>query len=471
MAKKKKSQKKIVSKKNPHKKSVLKKRKSPKKQKILDTMESLQKMKGEVGELIYSMQEKVRQLELLTEFSGILNSTLDTDRVREKALEATCQLIGCETASLLLVDRDTGELYWETALGDSGQTLKKTIRLPIDNRSIAGYVAMTGESIILNDVEKDQRHNKAAKKKTGFVTRNMICIPIKTKNRVLGVLQALNKLPTIPPRPSTKEWTFFYQEDLKLLETLGHQVAIAVENSGLYGELKQSFYDTVEALAEAIEKKDRYTGGHTKRVVYYSMCIAKYLPLSEEQRERIRLGAILHDVGKIGIEDKILKKAAPLDPYEWPIMKEHPEHGYEIMKRVKGLKDVLGGMRYHHERWDGKGYPSGLQGEEIPLVARIIAVADTYDAMVSTRPYRKGLPPQVAYDEILKNSGTQFCPSVVEAFLQAFENEKMGRGSGGANLSNNLSAEELEAAAQRAREEESAKQAAQNQSSLKKTGS
>jgi HD-GYP domain-containing protein (c-di-GMP phosphodiesterase class II) len=158
--------------------------------------------------------------------------------------------------------------------------------------------------------------------------------------------------------------------------------------------------------------------------------------LTAEELERIRLGAVLHDVGKIGVEDKILKKQAPLDQDEWKVMQTHPDQGYDIMSRVEGLKDVIGGMRYHHERWDGKGYPFGLKGEEIPFIARIIAVADTYDAMVSTRPYRKGLDPKIAYDEIVKHSGTQFDPTVVEAFIEAFKHEKMGKGSGGSNLSN-----------------------------------
>jgi HD-GYP domain-containing protein (c-di-GMP phosphodiesterase class II) len=177
-----------------------------------------------------------------------------------------------------------------------------------------------------------------------------------------------------------------------------------------------------------MEKKDRYTGGHTKRVVHYSMCIAQFMNLNQEELERVRMGAILHDVGKIGIEDKILKKDAPLDTDEWKIMQTHPQLGYEIMSRVDGLKDVIGGMRYHHERWDGKGYPMGLKGEEIPLIARVISVADTYDAMVSTRPYRKGLPAQKAFDEIVRYSGTQFDPTVVDAFVKAFEGGKM-RGS------------------------------------------
>jgi HD-GYP domain-containing protein (c-di-GMP phosphodiesterase class II) len=398
-------------------------------------------LEGEISHVIREMQEKVQQLEFLNEFSSLLNSTLDTASVREKALEATCKLLRCETASLYLVDEAASELYWETALGEVGNELKKSVRLPINGQSIAGYVAMTGESLIVNDVQADPRHFKKPAK-GGFVSVTMVCVPLKGVDRkganattkTIGVLQALNKLPSVPEKPSTHAWPEFAADDRRILETLSNQVAIAIENSQLYTTLKKSFYETVEALAEAIEKKDRYTGGHTKRVVHFSMCIAKYMSLTPEQLERVRLGAILHDVGKIGIEDKILKKPAPLDDEEWGVMKTHPELGWEIMSRVEGLKDVVSGMRYHHERWDGKGYPLGLKGEEIPLIARIISVADTYDAMVSTRPYRKGLDPKIAFDEIVKYRGTQFDPVTVDAFVQAFKNEKMGRGTGTGSL-------------------------------------
>jgi HD-GYP domain-containing protein (c-di-GMP phosphodiesterase class II) len=160
------------------------------------------------------------------------------------------------------------------------------------------------------------------------------------------------------------------------------------------------------------------------------------MDLTPEQLERVKLGAILHDIGKIGIEDNILKKEAPLTADEWKVMQQHPEIGYDILDNVTSLKDVVGAMKYHHERWDGKGYPLGLKGEEIPMVARVVSVADTYDAMVSTRPYRKGLDPKIAYDEIVKYRGTQFDPVVVDAFVEAFKNEKMGKGSGGSALNN-----------------------------------
>jgi len=382
-------------------------------------------LEEDIASAIQEMEEKVHQLEMLNEVSSLLNSTLETAQVREKALEATCKLLHCETGSLVLIDEKTNELYWETALGEAGSELKQSLRLPINDKSIAGFVAMTGECLVINDVEQDSHYRKNTS--THFKTVSMVCVPLLTKGKIIGVLQALNK-------KSGKNRGCFSTHDGKLMQTLSHQVATAIDNSRLYETIRSNFYQTVEALAEAIAKKDRYTGGHTKRVVHYSICIGKYMGLSTETLEQIRLGAVLHDIGKIGIEDAILKKKSPLDSEEWKIMQKHPEIGSDILRGVAGLTESQAGVRFHHERWDGLGYPSGMKGQEIPLIARVISVADTYDAMVSTRPYRKGLDPKVAYEEIIKHSGTQFDPRVVEAFKMAFSREKMGKGSGGSSF-------------------------------------
>lgn len=400
-------------------------------------------LENEIQGVVEGMSEKVRQLEILNSLAGLLNSSLDTALVREKALETTCQLLRCETASLFLIDQEKQELYWESALGASGKALKESVRLPINDRSLAGFVAQTGQPLMINDVPSDPRHFKKAGAQTGFRTLSMLCMPLTNKGRTIGVIQAINKSARSASEPGgrvgARGWAEFSDDDFNIFMTLSYQVAVAIENAKLYEDLKTTLYETVGALAETIEKKDRYTGGHTKRVVYFSECICKYMDLTSEERENVRLGALLHDVGKIGVEDKILKKQAPLEEDEWMVMQEHPEHGYEIMSKVAGLKHVVAGMRYHHERWDGTGYPCKLKGEEIPMIARIISVADTYDAMVSTRPYRKGLDPKIAYDEIVKHSGTQFDPVVVEAFKKAFQHEKMGRGSGSSRAAPKLS--------------------------------
>ncbi|MCM2324565.1 MAG: GAF domain-containing protein, partial [Oligoflexia bacterium] len=215
----------------------LKKTQDPNLGAVLDALGEIRGVEGEISHVILEMQEKVQQLEHLNDFSAILNSTLDTETVREKALEATCRLLRCETASLFLVDEAKAELYWETALGDVGKELKRSFRLPIDDRSIAGYVAMTGESLIINDVAADPRHNRKAGTRGSFKTRTMLCVPLRAREKIIGVLQAINKLPSTSPKSSRHAWPDFYQEDCRLLQSLSHQVGIAVENSRLYTEL------------------------------------------------------------------------------------------------------------------------------------------------------------------------------------------------------------------------------------------
>jgi HD-GYP domain-containing protein (c-di-GMP phosphodiesterase class II) len=378
-------------------------------------LERARKLEKELAAIIGRAESYTRQLEELMGFSAILNSTLDTSRVRELAMKATCKLLSCEGATLYLLDQENNELYFETIVGSVNSEQLKEIRLKVDEQSIAGTVAFRRQSMMVNDVAKDKRHFKKADEKNRFRTKNMICVPLETKGRLLGVLQALNK-------PKS-----FTDADLRLLETLGNQVAIAVENALLYQNLKNQFHETVMAMATAIEAKDRYTGGHTKRVALFSELIAKYMDLSKEEREEVKLSAILHDVGKIGIDDKVLKKDAPLDKGEWEHMKQHPDLGYRILAHIRSLKRITDGMRFHHERPDGNGYPMGLKGEEIPMIARIISVADTFDAMTSNRPYRKGLDYDVAFEEIVKNAGTQFDQKVVDAFIRAFKMERMGK--------------------------------------------
>lgn len=362
----------------------------------------------ERADLFAELDGRIKQLSALNEVGTLLTSTLDQTVIRHRAMEAVTGLMHAETGSLLLVDAKANELYFEVALGAKGRSLKE-IRLGI-GEGIAGWVAKNGEPAIIHDVSKDRRFLARMDRKSKFRTRNMICVPVKIKGNVIGVLQAINKI-----------GGRFTREDLKLFQLFANQVAIALDNARLYEEIRDTFYATSGALAEAIEKRDPYTGGHTKRVLGYSIAIANNLRLPKRLIDVVKLSAVLHDIGKIGIEDSILRKDAPLDQKEALAMKMHPIYGAEILKHVPQLKDIVPGMLYHHERFDGKGYPRGYSKEQIPITARIIAVADTYDAMTTTRPYRAGLPPEVAIKELKKYSGTQFDSRVVKAFMRAFE--------------------------------------------------
>lgn len=351
------------------------------------------------------LQRKLQQAKTLMELSALVTSTLNTYEIRRRAIEAATSLVNAETGSILIVDRETEEIFFEVVLGDTGDTLKK-LRLA-KGQGIAGWVAEQGESIIIHDVAVDPRFFSGADAQSTFTTKNMICVPLKIKNRVLGVLQVINK------RNDS-----FDDEDMECLSALANQVAIAIENANLYKELKQTFYETSQVLAETIEMRDPYTGGHTQRVMHYSLGIGRSMGLSEGEMERLKLAAILHDIGKIGIHDSILLKNDRLDPEETLIMNEHTNYGSEILGNVKKLHDIIPGVRGHHERYDGTGYPDKLKGSEIDPIARIVAVADTYDAMTTDRPYRKALSMESAIIELQKCAWKQFDGDVVEHFIR-----------------------------------------------------
>ena len=192
--------------------------------------------------------------------------------------------------------------------------------------------------------------------------------------------------------------------------------------------LRRTFHQTSQTLADAIETRDAYTGGHTRRVTGYSLAAGTRLGLKQDELERLRVAAILHDIGKSGVDDRLLRKPGQLDPLEVEQIQKHPALGAEILVHVHHLSDILPGIRSHHERADGRGYPDGLRGERIPLVARIIAVADTYDAITSDRPYRRGVDGSLAIEEIARCSGTQFDANVARAFMSAYtDGEITGR--------------------------------------------
>jgi putative nucleotidyltransferase with HDIG domain len=354
------------------------------------------------------IEDKVERLALLSRLSQILNSSLEQPEVRKRAMEAATQLMKAQVGSLLLIDEKRGKLYFEVALGDKGEAVKTTT-LNI-GEGIAGWVAQKGKPLIVNQPERDARFYKVMDGITNFKTRNLICVPVKVKKKVIGVLEAINK----------RDGADFDEEDLSLFASLANQVAIALDNSRLYQEQEEMFFQTAESLADAIEKRDPYTGGHTQRVTLYSLAIARYLPMSPIEKKWLKIAAVLHDIGKIGIEDQILKKPARLSPEEYDVIKHHSDLGAEIIEHIRQLKEIIPGVKFHHEQVDGRGYPNGLKGEDIPFLAKIVSVSDTYAAMTTDRPYRKALTKGAAVQELKRCAGSQFDRKVVAAFMKAY---------------------------------------------------
>jgi len=352
------------------------------------------------------------RLHALMELAALINSSLDPAEVRRMAVEEVPRCMGSDAASLLLLDEATGELYFEAVSGEKGPDLKE-IRLK-PGEGIAGWVARKGGAVIVDDVKTDHRFAADIDRHTGYDTRNMIVAPVATKDRVWGVLQVLNK-----------HQGSFNDDDLELVQALADQVAVAIENASIYQEMRLTFLGVTTALAEALEKRDPYTAGHTRRVHEYSIVIAQRLGMHPDDMDTLRLAAIMHDIGKIGVSDKVLLKPGRLDETEFCEMSRHPEAGVEIIQHLPQLADVIPGVLYHHEQYDGSGYPHQRRAEEIPLHARIIGVADAFDAMTSDRPYRKALSFEQAFEELRRCAGQQFDPRLVALFEAAWKDNQL----------------------------------------------
>ena len=250
------------------------------------------------------------------------------------------------------------------------------------------------------------------------------CVPAYYQNNLLAILLLGAKI----------DEEKFGPEELAFFSALASDVAMAIKNAQLFADLKKEaernrslFLRTTFVLASAIEAKDKYTRGHTERVTNYSLLLAKQMVANgsmsfpENFMEHLYISGLLHDIGKIAVPEAILGKTDKLNDEELKIMRTHTLRGVEMLKPLAEFEESMKGVKYHHERYDGKGYPDGLKGEEIPIIAAIIAVADTFDAMTSDRPYRKGLDKAIAMNEIKKNSGIQFNPSPVQAMVELWE--------------------------------------------------
>lgn len=231
--------------------------------------------------------------------------------------------------------------------------------------------------------------------------------PVARDGRLLAVIVAGDKGGDDPHVSSV---------DVKLVAAAGAYLAIHLENAGLYEDQQSMFLGTLKALTASIDAKDRYTRGHSERVAHLTRALGAKVGLDSETLERVHIAGLVHDVGKIGVPESVLRKTGALTDEEFAQIKLHPEIGHTILKDIPQLADVLPGVLHHHERWDGRGYPHGLRGEDTPRVARLIALADSFDAMSSTRTYRPAMDRAKALSEIRKGAGTQFDPALAEAF-------------------------------------------------------
>lgn len=343
-----------------------------------------------------------RRLHTLVRSGKRMASARGLNRLLEIALDTAIKESNADRASIMLSDKK-GVLRINASYGIPDDIVKETEVL-ID-KSIAGKVVATNKPVIITEGQKVEK--KLKRYLRGLRVASAISLPIATENSaVLGVLN-LAKFHGKAP---------FDKEDAELLSILTYETATSIKSFQLLLETEGLYIGTFFALAAALDARDHYTHGHSRKVAQNAVMIARELRLPSFQIDIVRRASLLHDVGKIGIPDRILNKPAKLSKSESEIVKKHPEVAVNILKPIPQLKKLLPAIYHEHERFDGKGYAAGLKGDAIPLEARIIGVADAFDAMTSERPYRKPLSKKGALLELKNCSGSQFDPKVVKAF-------------------------------------------------------
>jgi HD-GYP domain-containing protein (c-di-GMP phosphodiesterase class II) len=324
------------------------------------------------------------------------------EELLQTILNDAVSTLDAQRGAIVLTESATGPLRLR-ALATGKSTVPGR---PGFSQSLAQRAFSRGESILFSSVE-DHPDLAAAWSIAEGAMASVLCVLLRTPRKRLGVLH-LDRGPLQEP---------FTRDDLDLADALAANVSAGIESAQLLKKQRELFYSTITILAQAVEMRDEYTGGHTARVTDYALLLGQQLEVPTEEQHLIRIGTPLHDIGKIGIGDAILCKPGKLTPEEFEIMKTHTTKGARILEQIPDLLPVIPIVRSHHERWDGKGYPDGLAGEAIARTARIVAVADAFDAMTSDRPYRKGMPLEAAFDEVEKQSGRQFDPVCARAFL------------------------------------------------------
>lgn len=353
----------------------------------------------------FTLPIKSDPLVSLVKIGRSITAVTDINVLLKVIAEETKIAIQADRCTVFLLDKEKNELWSKVALGMDSQE----IRFPAD-KGLAGYVVQTGEPLNIPDAYNDPRFNPEVDKKTGYVTKTILCLPIKNNNQeIIGAFQVLNKISGV-----------FTKGDEDLLVAIGGSASIALENAQLFKEQKELFESFINTLATSIDARDKITAGHSSRVKLYSMLLADELGCDEKFKELIEKSAILHDIGKIGIRDSVLQKEGKLTDEEYKHIQEHVKITHDILEKIHTSDDFKMITEFacsHHEKYDGSGYYRHLKGEEIPYGGRILAVADVFDAITSKRHYRDKMPIQNVIDILVSGKDRHFDGKLVDTFL------------------------------------------------------
>jgi HD-GYP domain-containing protein (c-di-GMP phosphodiesterase class II) len=385
-------------------------------------LEALEVMCGQVAQAIANarlLEESTRCLDHIQALRNIdiaITSSLDLRVTLNIFVEQVVSQLELDAASVLLLNPHTQMLEYGAGRGFRSRALQHThLRL---GESLAGRAALERRVVHIPDLAKHESGGATLQQRAPLLSTEEFvsyhAVPLISKGQVKGVLETFYRGRQV----LTVEWREF-------LETLAGQAAIAIDNAELFNNLQRSntelalAYDTtLEGWSHALDMRDKETEGHTQRVTELTVRLARAFGMSDGELVHVRRGALLHDIGKMGIPDSILLKPGPLDDAEWALMRQHPVLAYNLLSPIPYLRPAIDVPYCHHEKWDGSGYPRGLKREQIPLCARIFTVIDVWDALRSDRPYRPAWPEQKVRDHIRTGSGTHFDPAVIVVFEQ-----------------------------------------------------
>ncbi len=356
---------------------------------------------------------QLKELMSLYQVSEAMSSSLSLDHILQIVLETIHKELNADAVGLMLKqpsEKGTEVTEYIThSLGPASEAEDDHYGV-IDEEVLFNF--LQDAPFLIAQSPKSRRFFKRLPEKRGL--SSFLSVPLKTHDQIMGAINVY----------SYKRNYKFSEGQAKLLIILASRAAQGIENARLYENIQRTFRETIEGLVSALEAKDKYTSGHSRRVTEYALLIARAMKLPEDEIERIDRAGLLHDIGKIGIRLEALNKPGKITHEEHEMFKDHTLVGKQILEQIHFLREIVPLVLYHHEWWNGSGYPEGIKGDKIPLGARILAIADSYDAMTSDRPYRKAMDQDEAIAEIRKFAGTQFDPSLVEIFISELEKNR-----------------------------------------------